>query len=215
MTAPANRSNSSSRLAPPVEVNDRRTSIVEGAVETFARLGFAGASLREIAAASGMEKGHLTYYFRTKQALLFEIVDDLHRRFVVGIDRWAREDLIGDELLLHVFQSHISLVIESLAVTRVAYDNFRFLSGRPRAVVVRKRIQYEKRLGALIEMSRASATIDPAPTELLTLSVLGQLNWPYQWYSPTGQLVPDEAAQWLAERALASLRPLALKGRRR
>ncbi|MGE3448787.1 MAG: TetR/AcrR family transcriptional regulator [Microbacteriaceae bacterium] len=194
-------------------VQARREQIVQAATTTFARLGFAGASLRELAAEAGIEKGHLTYYFSTKEELLFEIVDRLHRRFTSGIRVWMESAAAGDEMLLHIFEQHLRLVFESTAATRVAYDNFRFLSGSARAAVISQRADYEDRLTTAIDAARRVSDIDATPTRRLTKVVLAQLNWPYQWHTSRGRASDTKLARLLAHRALASIRPLELAGR--
>ena len=191
------------------EGTGRRDDIVRAATAVFAKLGFAGASLRVLAAAAGMEKGHLTYYFPTKESLLFEIVNDLHHRFLDGVRQWRSAPVEGDLLLLQVFENHLRFVFDFAAPTRVAYDNFRFLTGARRSKILRQRREYEHELGALIDSCRDSSTIASTPTRILTKVVLAQLNWPYQWYSQRGQLSRDDLERMLAERALASLRPVA------
>ena len=188
--------------------SDRREVIVEAATSVFAHLGYAGASLRELAAAAGIEKGHLTYYFPTKEALLFEIINDLHNRFLGGKRQWTQAGPPGDALLVQVFSQHVELVIDSTEATRVAYDNFRFLRGSRRITIISHRAEYERLLAELIDSCRVASTVVDLSTRLLSKTVLAQLNWPYQWYSPDGSLTPQDLARTLSTRALASLRPI-------
>ncbi len=187
----------------------RRRLILEGAVQVFAELGFAGASLRELAAGAGMQKGHLTYYFHTKEDLLYELVTDLLDQFIAGITEWAREHPADDEAALRCsFERHAQLVFDLHSQTRVAYDNFRFLTTERREAAIAQRDHYERHLAEKIGACRAAGVaIVDLPDRLLTKVVLGILNWPYQWYSPRGAMARDELAQHLAARALASLRP--------
>lgn len=57
-----------------------RSAILESAIEEFATKGYAGASLRAIAAKTGIELGHLGYHFSTKlelwQAAVAAIFED-------------------------------------------------------------------------------------------------------------------------------------------
>ena len=48
-----------------------REQILEAAIDTFARLGFDGASLADIAAAAGVKKALVQYHFTTKDQLWF------------------------------------------------------------------------------------------------------------------------------------------------
>src|SRR5258708_25899751 len=52
---------------------DRRRQILAAASELFARNGFEGTSIRDIAAASGVLSGSLYYHFPSKEDLLFTV----------------------------------------------------------------------------------------------------------------------------------------------
>ena len=54
---------------------DRRRQIIAAASELFARNGFEGTSIRDIAAASGVLSGSLYYHFPSKEVLLFTSVN--------------------------------------------------------------------------------------------------------------------------------------------
>jgi AcrR family transcriptional regulator len=185
---------------------ERRQAILTAATEVIARHGFAGASLSQIAAAAGLEKGHITYYFRTKDDMLFEIIDDLHQRFLDGLDVWLAE---SDEeaALHHIVRSHVELVFELHKATRVSYENMRFLSRQRYDLAAEKRRTYELRLEAVIDAARSRSPIAEVPTTFLVTSILGMVSWPYQWYTPDGTETPDQVVELLAGRAIAMLRP--------
>jgi TetR/AcrR family transcriptional regulator, transcriptional repressor for nem operon len=52
-----------------------RDRIIAAASQLFATRGFAATSIADIAEASGLLKGNLAYYFKTKQSLLEAVVD--------------------------------------------------------------------------------------------------------------------------------------------
>lgn len=56
----------------------RRAQIIDCAVDALCELGFAGASVGEIARRAGVSKGVVTYHFPDKNALLTTIVTDLY-----------------------------------------------------------------------------------------------------------------------------------------
>ncbi|MCU1454124.1 MAG: transcriptional regulator, TetR family [Acidimicrobiales bacterium] len=185
----------------------RHDRIVRAAIDVVAERGYVGASLREVAAAAGIEKGHLTYYFRTKDDLLFEIVDDLHQRFLDGLAGWlAGPEGTAPAQLRQVLVAHVELVCELTRQTRVAYESMRFLTSERYRTVAAKRFAYERRIGALIERSRDELGVADDATNILTKVVLGVVNWPYQWYDPAGRDSPAKIAQVIADRAMASLR---------
>jgi AcrR family transcriptional regulator len=65
--------------------NDPALSMAEikdAAIQLFARNGYANASLEQIAAAAKFTKGAIYYYFRSKERLLLQILDDIEARSV-------------------------------------------------------------------------------------------------------------------------------------
>ncbi|MFD2782053.1 TetR/AcrR family transcriptional regulator [Novosphingobium pokkalii] len=58
---------------------DNRRAVLDAALTVFADLGFEAASTRAIAAAAGLEQGHLAYYFPSKAALWQQVVEAFAR----------------------------------------------------------------------------------------------------------------------------------------
>ncbi len=183
----------------------RRESIAGAAIDVFAAAGYGGASLRELANAAGLEKGHLTYYFRTKEELLFEVIAGFHRRFIDGLTIWGSHSDSPAERLRDVMREHIHLVSIERASATVAYESMRFLTPPRRSAVTHMRRSYEVGLAELIDAARSEVAIAPIPTRFLTKAMLAIANWPYQWYSPDGDLSADDVARMFADRALASV----------
>src|SRR5688572_5398819 len=52
-----------------------RDRLLAVADELIYRRGYAGASFEEIVAASGLRRGHINYYFRTKEDLLASVIE--------------------------------------------------------------------------------------------------------------------------------------------
>ncbi len=178
----------------------RRASIVEAAIDVFASRGYAGASTREIAQAAHLKQGHLYYYFRSKDDLLFEIVDDLHDAFLAGPDEWVAA-LSGEDAVRSFVRAHVALVCARNRQTMVAYESWRFLTDERRMVISGKRRSYEHRFAQVVR------SLGPGHGEAVDVkSVLGLMNWAYQWYDPTGEATPTALGERLADLAIGALR---------
>ncbi len=179
---------------------ERRREIVEAAVATFAEKGYEGATTRDIAQAAHLKQGHLYYYFPAKEDLLFVVVDDLHQRFLDGLQSWPREDASADELRA-VLSGHVRMACERQMQVVVAYESVRFLSPHRRQIIIDKRNQYERAISALVADRVPDGNQALAPT--ITRAVLGIVNWVYQWYSDSGPLDASRLASQFAEIACA------------
>lgn len=70
------RASSPTRPARPrYDGAEQRRRLLEAALEVFALVGYEGASTRAIAAAAGIEQGHLAYYFPNKMALWQRVIE--------------------------------------------------------------------------------------------------------------------------------------------
>jgi len=63
----------------------RRAQIIECAIETIATLGYAQASLAQIAKQAGISKGVITYYFSSKVELLKPVVTEIYTAAVQAV----------------------------------------------------------------------------------------------------------------------------------
>ena len=83
-------------------MTDRRTSIADAAITTLAREGMRGFTHRAVDRAAGLAEGSTSYYFRTREALLFAVVArmaDLDRADIgdlpAGLDLAKLADLMA------------------------------------------------------------------------------------------------------------------------
>lgn len=65
------------RNAPPSLRRPRRAQLIECAIETIAALGYAQASLAQIAKRAGISKSVITYYFKSREALIEQVVAEI------------------------------------------------------------------------------------------------------------------------------------------
>lgn len=71
------RDKSDGQIRPTFTEIARRAQLIECATETIATLGYAQASLAQIAKRAGISKGVITYYFSSKEELIEQIVQDM------------------------------------------------------------------------------------------------------------------------------------------
>ena len=64
----------------------KERGILQEAQSHFAQFGFEGASLENIAAAAGLSRHNLLYYFPSKEALYQRVLDDVLNQWLAGMD---------------------------------------------------------------------------------------------------------------------------------
>ena len=78
---------------PPRAARLRKEQLILSEAEAqFARYGFEGASLENIAAALGLSRHHLLYYFPSKEVLYRRVLDEVMTQWLAGMDDLAAGD---------------------------------------------------------------------------------------------------------------------------
>lgn len=176
---------------------NRRRALILGAARLFRRKGFDATSTRDIAAAAGMQSGSPFYHFKTKQALLFAVMEEgmrsaLERQQAVV----AAIDLPDAESQLRrLVRNHLEVLLGTGSdFYPVMLYEARSITPRQRATVSALKSEYEgvwdPVLRALHEEGRLQADV-----KLARLLIFGALNWSVQWFDRRKEASLDDLTQ--------------------
>lgn len=87
---------------------DKRKSILEAAVRTFAEKGYFAARMRDVAGRAGVADGTVYLYFESKEKLLIEILEEYAKAFVERAQRDCRAIADPRGQLRAVLQRHVA-----------------------------------------------------------------------------------------------------------
>ena len=211
------------QIFPQPEINDspkvlqKKREILEAAAQVFRGAGVHAATMRDIAAESGMHAGNLYYYFRSKQELLaFCQKDSLDGLAEIA---YRVEDLSAqpDTRLALLIIGHFVLLNETRPGS-TAHLEVEALDEPWLGEIKRLRHDYETVFHRLILDGQQQAVFQQADPETITLAILGALNWSVKWYRPQGKKsaveIGSEFADYLvggilaAGKALVQLNPI-------
>jgi AcrR family transcriptional regulator len=166
----------------------RHQEILEAAARVFHEKGYESTSIQDIADEIGILKGSLYYYIRSKEDLLYEIIQGVHEDALANVERL--DGLEGDALQkIRAFMvAHLTFMAENLVQMGVFFHDFRSLSDERRKEVIAARDLYDRRLRSLIQQGKREGLIGPrVDPKLAALAAMGSMNWLYQWYRPGGR----------------------------
>ena len=107
----------------PVDKHDlRRKELAESALATLGALGYAKASLREIASNSEFSHGVVHYYFQDKLELIIYCVRYYKARCVKRYDGVVAESATPDELTRAFADKLVETIVEEAPMHRLWYD---------------------------------------------------------------------------------------------
>lgn len=162
----------------------RRRELTREAAKLFAKKGYHGTSIGDLAEALGVQKGSLYAHIASKEDLLYETMREGAEAFHAALDA-IPDDLPATEKIRLALRGHLRVVAEQLDVATVFVQEWRYLEGERRDEIVAERRRYEERIRELFregrELSELRADLDDASAALLLLSAA---NWAYTWLQP-------------------------------
>ncbi len=110
-------------MSPRPDVSEeRRAQIIESAIKVFARQGFSNARMDDVAAESGLSKGLLYWYFKSKDAIVVAIADVLFGGDLLKMQNLPCEGLSASACLMNFLETFIADTRLMLKVTPVIYE---------------------------------------------------------------------------------------------
>ena len=163
----------------------RKHEILHAASELFRQRGFHATGMRDVAAALGMHAGNLYYYFENKHELLAFCQEETLNRLLAAADEIRAADVSADRQLLALIAAHVRCLNEDTPGS-LAHLEVEALSGAWRTRIQAQRDRYEARIRKLVRQGIAEGVFRPADPKLVTLAILGAVNWTVKWYRPRG-----------------------------
>jgi AcrR family transcriptional regulator len=181
----------------------RDREVLDAAAKVFYERGYAAASVQHVADELGILKGSLYHYIKTKEDLLFRLLQETHD----DVDRilgevQAVEGLSPLERLHLYVRKQVEYNIDALERVSVYYhDVDRLAEGRRKEIFARRRV-HDRFVAELIAAAQASGEADPGQDpKLLSPNIFATIIWVYRWYRP-GRYRRDQVAQACADFAI-------------
>ncbi|AOZ68607.1 TetR family transcriptional regulator [Rhodobacter xanthinilyticus] len=153
----------------------------------FARHGFAAVSMRQIAAAVGVQAGALYLYTPDKETLLFQLLETHMKELLAA---WQAEPRGQGPLeALEAFvRFHIRYNGERPEVVFLSYMELRNLGPENFAAIEALRRAYETELETILKAGQAAGMILVPDTKLATMAIIAMLTGVNTWFREGGRL---------------------------
>ena len=163
---------------------NRRQALLSAAARLFRVQGFDATSTRDIAAAVGMHSGSPFYHFKSKDALLYAVMEEGMHGAIARQTKALLGTATGQPLvqIRRLIRAHFDTLLGpgNDFVPVMLYEH-RSLNTRQRAALAKLQVEYESAWTPVLEALHASGRLR-APVKLSRLLMLGALNWSVQWF---------------------------------
>jgi AcrR family transcriptional regulator len=178
----------------------REDQVRAAALRLFKEKGYHATSMRDIAAAVGINKGSLYSYIKSKEDLLVPVFEQAQGVLTSQIEQiCADADLSATERLKRAIHAHVTAVADNLDILTVYLSEWRQLATESLATNRDQRARYAYLFHEILRDGIASGEFRPMDTRIVMLGMIGMCNYLFRWYRPEGRLSPDQVADELIE----------------
>lgn len=184
--------------------DDQRELILERAAALFARRGYPGTSMNQVAEACGLSKATLYHYYKDKYAILVSIADS-HVSRLQGIVREAlTEHSTPDAQMRVLIRRLVEEYADAQNAHRVLTEDVKFLEDADRERILDKEREVVNGFAKVVAALRPDLK-QAALSKPLTMLLFGMINWMFTWMKPHGALDYDAMAPLVADLFLGGL----------
>jgi AcrR family transcriptional regulator len=192
----------------PGEGSERIVQILTEAARIFARKGYEGASMRDIAEACGISKSLLYHHFTSKE--------EIYSRVAVGATKelyqFVVEHVPPDATPTEKIRAFMVATAEYFRRHRWAWiaSTTAFWNDPERhrqKERMTRRDRYEKYLRELIQQAIDAGEIRDVDVAMTGRMILSTLNWMHRWYNPSMPMKPEQIADIYYDLVFNGLRP--------
>jgi TetR/AcrR family transcriptional regulator, cholesterol catabolism regulator len=157
--------------------------ILERATTVLCEKGYAGASMRDIARATGMSLAGMYHYFGNKERLLYLIQKETFSTIIARL----RERLAGindtEPRIREFILNHLQYFLEHQAAMKVLSHEDEALTGEYGKEIAAIKREYYHICRELLEHYKKEKGLE-FESRTAVLALFGMVNWIYTWYNP-------------------------------
>jgi AcrR family transcriptional regulator len=189
-------------MAPRLPAQARREQILDVAVQVFARNGFHGTSMNDVAEAAGVTKPVLYQHFDSKQALYLALIGEVGRRLLLAITKATAGATTGREMTVLGFRAYFRFVAEDRDAFLLMYGTGASRDEEATTAVRGLTAEAAKAISPLIAID-----VDPVHRRVLAQGLVGMAEGVSRYLVELGgDFDPDAIARQVADLAWAGLR---------
>ncbi|MBI2314431.1 MAG: TetR/AcrR family transcriptional regulator [Betaproteobacteria bacterium] len=176
----------------------RREELLRTAVDLFARYGYTGTSIRDIANAAGMSVSNIYHYFGNKEGLWLAILEYSINGLPDRLNAVWQSDLDPVERFRLLVKTHLSASKSHQKETRMFFIDQGEVShrGNSRNKAIQTQI-LDIYVQAMDEL-RAAGYVHTREVKILAFNVLGVISWYLRWYRADGRLPAEKVHEEIA-----------------
>jgi len=185
------------------DYDKKRQGILGRSAALFAEHGYTGTSITMIAEACGVSKALMYHYYSSKDAVLFDLLEDHLQNLVTAVEAAAQSAGGAEEKLFAISAALLEAYRGADAEHQVQISSLKLLPPAQQEVLK----EMERKLVVIVSDAIATAIPHAAKKRQLlkplTMSFFGMLNWHYLWFRDGKGITREKYARMVTGLVLA------------
>ena len=181
----------------------KRQGILSRSAALFAQHGYTGTSITMIAEACGVSKALMYHYYSSKDAVLFDLLQDHLQNLVAVVEAAAQSGGQPEEKLFAISAALLEAYRGADAEHQVQISSLKLLPQAEQETLK----ELERKLVVIVSDAIADAIPHVAKKRQhlkpLTMSLFGMLNWHYLWFRDGKGITREKYARMVTSLILA------------
>ncbi|MEB2302746.1 TetR/AcrR family transcriptional regulator [Lysinibacillus xylanilyticus] len=180
--------------------------IVDASVVLFQQDGYHNVTVDRIVEYIGASKGGFYHNFKSKDELLYEI-HDVFISYVIKQSQEAYDKYDTPITRLCAMLQTLTQVFDMYqAHITVFYEESHSLAEEYSEIIHKKRDQYRDILQKVIEEGQQTKDFrTELPCTIVTMAIVGMINWTYKWFKQSGPLTMEEITEVFTDMILRAI----------
>lgn len=187
------------------DYDERKEAIVEAAAALYARRGFNGASVADLAERCKTSKSLIYHYYQSKEDILFDVMVS----HVRALEEAAREAVAGDgdaaEKLRRLAHAFMALYVGAADRHKVLLNELDNLDDKRRAEIVKTQRELIEIVQRLLSEIQPKLKKRAGESYAAAMLFFGMINWTHTWFDSKGPVSADDIAEMAVDIVLDGL----------
>lgn len=185
------------------DYDDKRRGILSRSARLFAEHGYTGTSITMIADACGVSKALMYHYYPSKDAVLFDLLEDHLQHLVTVVDAAAQGESDPSDRLFAISAALLEAYRGADAEHQVQISSLKLLPPEQQEILKALERKLVVSMSDAIAAAIPAAAAKPELLKPLTMSLFGMLNWHYLWFREGKGLSRETYAQMVTTLMIA------------
>ncbi len=177
----------------------KQEQLFNTAAALFAEKGYHGTSINDLAQAMGLQKGSLYHYFKSKEELLFRLLDEYISAALIEIEKICVLDIGAVEKLRQFMLFYSSFYAGDRDRLVLLINDIDKLGDIYRFQVVEKERHYTRALTGIFSQLQAAGVMKPMPPAVAAFAFFGMVHYTCKWFQQDGEVTAEALGEMFLE----------------